>query len=176
MKLKHIFISIYLTIYKTYICAWNWFLTKFGDQMLIYYIHDGGKKNITINYISGWGLHGFKSGTYYIKHYTLNGENHVAFHGEIDHIEHIKQSSNDQAIKRKQCVLLADNETIDFDLHLLDNYRKNMQYYDRCITNLAEILNILGQASTHVAIIEKHSPLVRKKFSTHEINIDHLYY
>ena len=174
---RSLLLSIYLNIYRYYDLLWKFIFSYIGNIFLIYYINDDDIKNITMNYYFGWNLKKFKSGTYYLKIFDANGTNHIAFIGNIELIHKIKiTESFENPPKRKRVILLNENNPININLEVLDNYKTNTKHLQSSsISNLKEITKILGLKCSHVTIIETR-PFNKITMDVESVDINYLYY
>lgn len=170
------FINIYLSFYKYYNLLWKIFFSWVGNLFFIYFVHNNEVKNITMNYYFKYNLDKFAEGIYYTKIYNSDGTNHVIFKGVVNDINAIKIEENDKnPPKRKNIILVNDDEPLNVNLEILDNYKTNMKYVKNSVTNLNEILKFIGINCTHVIIID-FIPFKKTTISINDIDINSLYH
>lgn len=179
--LEKILINFFFIIYRYYVLCWQLFFYYIKNIVFVYYINDGKIKNITLNYYLKYNINDYKKGTYYVKIYSLDNMNHIAFKGDIDHINKITINkittlADVKIPKRKKIILLNNEKPININLQILDNYKINMEYFkDASISNLAQIINILGLKCTHITIIELY-PFQKTTIEIENVDIKFLYY
>ncbi|XWV26514.1 hypothetical protein QJ857_gp0553 [Tupanvirus soda lake] len=176
---QSLLITTYLIMYQYYSMIWKILFSWIGNFVFIYHVNNKKVRNITLNYYLGYKLHKFQTGKYYAKIYNSDGTNHIAFDGHINQIHKIKthkHKSIDNPPKRKKILLLNNDQPLNINLEILDNYKINMEHFgDSSITNLAEILDIFGLQCTDVTIME-FSPFRRIKKKITEVDVNELYH
>lgn len=172
-----IFLNAYLKIYFYFDFFWKLLFAWLGKIVLIYHVNNNNIKNITWKYYFGYGLEKHKIGIFYIRIYDIGGMNHIAYYGDITNLQRLELSKFDETPpKRKNIILLNNGIPINIDLDILDNYKKNMKYFnDSSITNLGKILSLMGLNCSHVIIIQT-IPFNKIIESVHNIDINYLYY
>jgi hypothetical protein len=171
-----IFLYIYLKIYQFYCFLWKHIFKKIGTFTILYFIDQDNIKNITINYYLGFSLDKFKNGSFYAKIYNENDFNHIVYKGDILQLEKIKTINTPyKSFKRKKFLLTHNDSPMHIDLNILDNYKKNMDYFDSSETNLGKILFIMGYKCNKIIIIQTN-PIVKTIKNVDEVEIDNLYY
>jgi hypothetical protein len=153
--LTKLFTQCYLYLYYVYSILYNLFLDTFGPIRIVYYYDKNEKTNITFSRHFWCNLYGI----FYIKTYSADGNYHLAYQGYLDHLENFGNPDNEITYsKRKNLVLLNGNQIVNFDLNLLDNYRKtihNQKFPLECepVKNVATILDLFDCDSTDVQIV-----------------------
>jgi hypothetical protein len=174
--LENFFIKIFLLVHQYYNLIWKNIFLWIGNIILIYHVNDGKMKNITFNYYLKYNLDKFRTGTFYAKKYDTKGMNHIAFNGNVDHINKIGPGLNDELPKRKKIILLNNGKPVGVDLQILDNYKINMKHFgESSISNLELITKMLGLKCTHVTIIEMF-PFNKITMEIRNIDIEYLYH
>lgn len=153
------------------------FLNKFGPIYLIYYLENSRMKNITLNYYSGIGLNKYNSGHYFCKVIDSNRTNHLIHSGEITDIT-IKTNNNEiEYPKRKNIMLLHNNEPVQCDLDVLDNYVHNMRLHNKKHSlQTKDIFNCLGLNCTEIQFTTLRPRFTKEIHPIDKISIDDLHY
>ncbi|CAH6420912.1 Hypothetical protein MVR_LOCUS207 [uncultured virus] len=128
---------------------------------MVYYVDNGSVSNITLRYYSGYGLGSYIKGKYYVRIYTADGTQHMAWRGELLQVPQaittacLSYDPDAEPPARKKIVLINNEKPIDLDLRILDGYCRNVQQFgEAAVTNMSEITQLLGVKCTHVSIIE----------------------
>ena len=165
-----------------------------GPIHVIYYFDGQCKKNITLStyFRDSTSYHPdcFAS-IFWIKTFYVNGPHYSAYHGNRRHLDNLTCTKimPDLLPKRKNIMLLNGTNPVNFDLNLLDNYKRAVQnqshffkssvdteYQKKCIPvkNLNTILKLFDCESSHIQIINLR-PFKKEIFSVDDIHIDMLY-
>lgn len=171
-----IIVNFLLYFYKCYNSIWKYIFAYFDKLIILYYIENGNKKNITFNYYLNYGLSKFNYGLYYVKIFSLSGMNHIAFDGNIGDIEKIKKFGwIEQPQKRKKIILLDDEaKPININLSILDDYKILSTNFKKSVTNLGDVFKILDIGCTSVSIVQ-FNPFSKKILSVNDTHINDLY-
>lgn len=174
---RTLLIDFYLRIYQYYNLLWKIFFSCVNNVKLVYLIDNNKPKNISINYYSGLKMDGKQSGNFYLKIYNSYGTNHIAFDGDIESVSKVRIiESLENPPKRKNVILSNNDNPLDINLEILDNYISNIKYFpNQSIVNLGSVLKILGFECTHVTIIET-KPFNKTKVNVNDIDINYIYY
>ena len=174
--LQSFLLKLYFRFYHYYIQLWEFLFAWIKQIILVYYIDKNITKNITFNYYTGHQINKYEIGKFYSKIYDLSGTKHVAFAGNLEEINQLAkiEIQKEAPPKRKQIILAKDSEPINIDLVVLDNYKVCMSKMNNPITNLGEILHIMGIDCTHVVILEM-IPFKKITISVADVDINQLY-
>lgn len=177
--IRKIMINIVIMLLHYWNILWEYIFDKIGNIYLVYYITDKNtshKKNISFNFYTGYNLNQYKNGTYYVKNINKYGTNHIIFKGDVAEINKIKNIElNIDTPRRKNIILQKDNEPININLEILDNYKQNMIISINPVVNLGEILRILDIPCATITII-KHFPFSRQTIDVSNVNINDIYH
>ena len=171
--LQSLFIRTYLCLHHYYECIWKFLFKWIGSILLIYYIEQNQMINITTNYYFGWNLDKYRSGTYYVKIYNIHGTSHIAYQGDLAHIQNTRVDP-EEVPKRKHVVLLNNEQPLEINLEILDKYKANMKHFTNSVTNLGKITRLMGLQCSHISII-RLIPFNKETMHVDEVNIDYLY-
>lgn len=162
--------KIYLYIHYTYIILCNFILRCLGPVYNICHfdVDADVKKNITLSsYVSFFNKENSKKSIYWIKIYHLNGPYYLAYHGSRNHLNKLTCGKiiPELSSKRKNVMLMNKGKPVNFDLNLLDNYKRTaiqnqLCFIDKCdensytmVTKLNTILKLFECDATDVQII-----------------------
>lgn len=171
---QSLFLGLYFKFYQYYIRAWEFLFAKIKQITLVYYIDGNTKKNITPNYYTGYQINKYNNGKFYTKIYDISGTKHAAFTGNLGQIRKLNQVETKEAPQRKQIFLTKNSEPVNVDLVILDNYKLAISKINNPVTNLGEILKLMGIDCTHVVIIEM-SPFKKTIMAIADVDINELY-
>lgn len=188
---ESLFLGVYFRFYQYYIRVWEYLFTKIKQITFVYYIEGNTKKNITPNYYTGYQINKYKKGKFYTKIYDISGTKHAAFTGNLGQINKLVEHGNSDssstsyyrdnidveknvAPKRKQIFLTKNSEPINVDLVILDNYKLVVSKINNPVTNLGEILKLMGIDCTHVVILEMF-PFKKTIMAVADVDINELY-
>ena len=165
-----------LGLYTYYQSIRQYVLTRLGSIVFIYYLTCELPKNITLNYYHGHDLEKYHEGQFYLKVIDSGGTRHVAFDGTIDEVRNFLEKKLEPMNhpKRKNIILLDHDSVVAVDLALLDNYQLNTKYFNKPITNLTHILNILNINCTHMVTIQNF-PFKKTVTEINGLDISDLY-
>ncbi|AGF85446.1 hypothetical protein QJ854_gp336 [Moumouvirus goulette] len=174
--LNNILIKLLLILYSVYQDFRRVFFTMFRRIRLIYFVVDKKIYNISFNYYFGIGTNKYNRGTFYIKEYSMNNMNHIAYTGKLSEIQNFKIIDSISIPKRKNIIIMNENEAYALDLNILDNYKIHSDYYhESCIKNMSTILSILGITCTHINIMTM-LPFNNERIPVQDVTIDDLYH
>jgi hypothetical protein len=175
--LKNFLLQTYIYLYYIYQFLWNTFFSYVGKVMIIYYSDDDHLSNITLNYYFGYRLHQYRQGVYYIKFFDKNGVNHIGFRGsvaDIDWFRYVRPIVLGD-VKRRNVLLLMNDDVSQVNLDVLDNYKSNMAYFaERSICMLADIFFFLKIKCSHIKMFTM-SPFRVKVEPVGNLSIDAIY-
>lgn len=170
-----------------YFCAalWKIFFRITGPLYLIYYVNptNGELKNVTLYYYTGlcrfFGK--FASANYFCKKFSMDRTEYFSFNGHLKDLKKnepicVKDCSKKIYPKRKNVMLLLDEEPIHFDLNQIDNYAGNMLdsivdefHFMEWVTNCFELECTHVQFTTLV-------PFKKEIYSVEEMVLKDLYH
>lgn len=178
VKIKSLMFYLFLRFYYYYNLIWDLVFSWLGQIMFLFYIDCQDNelstrcRNITWNYYLNYNMDKFKKGTYYAKILNVNGINQLAFNGNIMEINNRILPQNKP--KRKNIILQNNSIPINIDLKVLDNYKMSISGFNNPITNMGQILDLLGIPCTEVSIIRMH-PFSKITLPINDVDIDYLY-
>jgi len=174
------FIKFYTFWYNMATRLRNTVLGTMGPIKLVYHFDNYQITNITLYYLTGIFMKQYSSGTYHVKLIGPNQTDHIIFDGHIDDVKkcHVIPEKNDRSnsSKRKNVVLMKDDNTLNANLHMLDNYKNNMDQFDiACTTNLRTLLILLfGLECSHISIMQM-MPFKKQIHDVDKVTIDMIY-
>lgn len=175
-------LKIYLYVYYFYELLWDAILYLFGSISIIYEFDGETKKNITWHF---WGSNPTDK-TYFIKKIYRSGTYYLAYTGDKQCLSNLTRCDNEivyNPLKRKNIILLNNDNVIAFDLNVLDNYKRGIdtfpQYINKKnnfdpITDLATVLKLFNCNITHVKFMQL-IPLKINVVNANKVTIDMLY-
>jgi hypothetical protein len=122
--------KIYLFLHRIYTIIYNLILSKCSPLYIIYYLNGSVKKNITLSsYFTFFNNTNLSNGVYEIKIYNYNNVYHLAYYGKRDNLKRLICTDNIPELlsKRKNIILMNHGQPVNFDLNLLDNYKKSIE-------------------------------------------------
>jgi len=185
---------MYLYIYHVYIGVYKFIMSILGPIHVIYYFDGHHKKNITLStYFKDYNSHCSDSFTsiFWIKTFYGDGPHYSAYQGNRRHLDNLTCAKimPDLLSKRKNIMLLNGTDPVNFDLNLLDNYKRAIQnqshffkssidteYQKKCVPvkNLNTILKLFDCESSHIQIINLR-PFKKEIVPIDDMHIDMLY-
>lgn len=171
---QSLFLGLYFKFYQYYIRLWEYLFAKIKQIMFVYYIDGNTKRNITPNYYTGYKINKYKKGKFYTKIYDISGTKHAAFTGNLCQINKLIGMEKDVTPKRKQIFLTKNSEPLNVDLVILDNYKLAISKINNPVTNLGEIIKLMGIDCTHVVIVEMF-PFKKTIMAVTDVDINELY-
>ena len=180
---NEIILQIYLYMYRIYIYLYKLIMNIFGPIHIIYYFDGQRKKNITLSrYLVS---NDNPNSIFWIKTFHTHDTHYLAYQGHLCHLNKLirgKKISN-LSYKRKNIMLLNGTDPVNFDLNLLDNYKRSIQNKSDVFGNQREcmpvkdlntILKLFGCESSAVQIINLR-PFKKEIVPVDNVCIDMLY-
>lgn len=172
--IKSFFLNLFFILLNTYLTFRDVFFYYIDSMTFVYYVKGNKNMNITWHYLFRYGVQNYKNGVFYVKSYNNDGYDHVMFQGEINNVELIKKRIT-TIPKRRQINLLKNGVSVNYNLEIIDNYKKNIDKFDTGIKNLEEIFKILNVDCNEISIVE-FKPFKKCIYKSQDIDIEHLYY
>lgn len=180
--MQRLLIRTFLTLNGWYMVARKLFFRLFGKIILIYFLNKSTQNinNITLNYITGWGLGKYKQGDYFCKIYDIDGSSSIGFSGGVRNVAMLrhKGAGSDGVPRpyRKNVTFFNGENMINVDLNAMDAYMKNTSSYPNPIIDLQKILRFMNASvtATHVCIT-KIMPYKKEMLPIDDMTIYNLY-
>lgn len=139
--------SFYLSVYF-FIIKWYLNLTAFLFNFIprIYLVKDANtRRNMTLQYYLGSSAYG----SYFVKIITRNGTHYTIFTGHLNEINNIIVKKD--IVKRRNVILFDNDDVLDFDLNILDDYYVQTGGFK----TVKDVCYIIGYNCTHLRFIDE---------------------
>ena len=147
----------------------------FGPLIFVYYVDNKNKFiNITIRCFFGICLHKYYSGNYYCRIYDADKTNHLTHKGYLKDLFELQIPHKIISVKRKNIILLYNNEVINTDLNILDNYVKTMIKLKKDFFDIKLILKCFGIKCSHIQFLS-FQPFKKEILPINDVNVLDLY-
>lgn len=125
------FPKIYLFLHHIYTIIYNLILRILGPIYIIYYFDGSIRKNITLSSYFTFFNNNLSNAIYGIKIYNSNDVHYLAYYGKRNNLNRLISTNiiPELLSKRKNIILMNCGKPVEFDLNLLDNYKKSIENY-----------------------------------------------
>lgn len=123
--------KIYLFLHHIYTIIYNLILRILGPIYIIYSFNRSIKKNITLSSYFMFFNNDLSNAIYGIKIYNSNDVHYLAYYGKRNNLNRLICTNDIPELlsKRKNIILINHGKPVEFDLNLLDNYKKSIENY-----------------------------------------------
>lgn len=156
--------------FKLFISIKNFILRFFGPFHTVYFLQDGKRRNVTVQYLMGFIK---DEGIYCINTKYEGGETAIVMSGDIDYVDDYIDQFIPPVIEHQEREIFVINHD---DIQLLDHQKYYMNHFYYNLVRDVRILLIMlfNIYCNHIDIV-RTTPFQRNTFSTDGLSIDALY-